>query len=145
MKPAEHFFDVYLTTYSITSSVQTLKPVSSPNYRFCRRVFKKDTNFVQQNQKECNAVIHQRQERLHQKAKTSPLHEKSYCYVLQSEADHQGSKTPSRAFRWIGPYVVEKVWPNESYMVRKLNTNKRQLLHCIRLRTITTETPLEDN
>ena len=68
------------------------------------------------------------------KAKASPLKEKDYCFILQPKADHQGSKIPFHDFRWIGPYVVEKVLPNNNYIVRKLNTNKTKILHRIRLR-----------
>ena len=46
---------------------------------------------------------------------------------------------------WIGPYSVEKVQPNNKYIVRKLNTNKTQILHRIRLRKYNPETPPEDN
>ena len=79
------------------------------------------------------------------KAKASPLKEKDYCSILQPKADHQGSKTPFRDFRWIGPYLVEKVLPNNNYIVRKLNTNKTQILHRIRLRRYNPEKPPEDN
>ena len=79
------------------------------------------------------------------KAKASPLKEKDYCFILQPKADHQGSKIPFRDFRWIGPYRVEKVLPNNNYIVRKLNTNKTQILHRIRLRKYTPEKPPEDN
>ena len=79
------------------------------------------------------------------KAKASPLKEKDYCFILQPKADHQGSKIPFRDFRWIGPYIVEKVLPNNNYIVRKLNTNKTQILHRIRLRKYNPEKPPEDN
>ena len=79
------------------------------------------------------------------KAKASPLKEKDYCFILQPKADHQGSKKPFRDFRWIGPYLVAKVLPNNIYIVRKLNTNKTQILHRIRLRKYNPETPPEDN
>ena len=79
------------------------------------------------------------------KAKASPLKEKDYCFILQPKADHQGSKIPFRDFRWIGPYIVEKVLPNNKYIVRKLNTNKTQMLHRIRLRKYNPEKPPEDN
>ena len=79
------------------------------------------------------------------KAKASPLKEKDYCFILQPEADHQGSTIPFRDFRWIGPYLVEKVLPNNNYIVRKLNTNKIQILHRIRLRNYNPEKPPEDN
>ena len=70
---------------------------------------------------------------------------KDYCYILQPKADHQGSKIPFHDFRWIGPYLVEKVLPNNNYIVRKLNTNKTQILHRIRLRKYKPEKPPEDN
>ena len=79
------------------------------------------------------------------KAKASPLKEKDYCFIPHPKADHQGSKTPFRDFRWIAPYLVEKVLPNNNYIVRKLNTNKTQILHRIRLQKYSPEKPLEDN
>ena len=79
------------------------------------------------------------------KAKASPSKEKNYCFILQPKADHQGSKIPFRDFRSIGPYLVEKVLPNNNYIVRKLNTNKTQTLHRIRLRKYNPEKPPEDN
>ena len=79
------------------------------------------------------------------KVKASPLKEKDYCFILQPKADHQGSKIPFRDFRWIGPYLEEKVLPNNNYIVRKLNTNKTQILHRIRLRKYNPEKLPEDN
>ena len=79
-----------------------------------------------------------------EKAKASPL-KKDYCFIFQPKADHQGSKIPFRDFRWISPYLVEKVLPNNNYIVRKLNTNKPQILHRIRLRKYNSEKLPEDN
>ena len=79
------------------------------------------------------------------KAKASPLKEKDYGFILQPKTDHQGSKIPFRDFQWIGPYLVEKVLPNNNYLVRKLNTKKTQILHRIRLRKYNPEKPPEDN
>ena len=79
------------------------------------------------------------------KAKASPLKEKDYCFLLQPKADHQGSKISFRDFRWIGTYLVEKVLPNNNYIVRKLDTNKTQILHRIRLRKYNPEKPPDDN
>ena len=78
------------------------------------------------------------------KAKATPLQEKDYCFVLQPKADSQGSKIPFRDFRWIGPFIVQKVLPNNTYIVRRLNTNKTQILHRIRLEKFVPNTPLED-
>ena len=79
------------------------------------------------------------------KTKASPLKENDYCFILQPKADHQGSKLPFRDIRWIGPYLEEKVLPNNNYIVRELNTNKTQILHRIRLRKYNPEKPPEDN
>ena len=67
------------------------------------------------------------------KAKASCLKEKDYCFILPPKTDHQGPKIPFRDFCWIGPYLVEKVLPNNTYIVRKLNTNKTQIIHRNRL------------
>ena len=45
----------------------------------------------------------------------------------------------------MGPYLVEKFLSNNKYIVRKLNTNKTQLLHRIRLRKYNPEKPPGDN
>ena len=79
------------------------------------------------------------------KAKAAPLKENDYCFVLQPKADHQGSKIPFRDYRWVGPFIVQKVLPNENYIVRKINTNKTQILHRIRLKRFIPNQPLEDN
>ena len=78
------------------------------------------------------------------KAKTAPLKQNDYCFILRPIADHQGSKIPFREYRWTGPYIVEKVLPNENYIVRKLNSNKTQILHRIRLRKYEPNTVLQD-
>ena len=79
------------------------------------------------------------------KAKAAPLKEKEYCFVLQPKADNQGAKIPFRDYRWVGPFVVQKVLPNENYIVRRINTNKTQILHRIRLKRFVPNQPLEDN
>ena len=79
------------------------------------------------------------------KAKAAPLKENEFCFVLQPKADHQGSKIPFRDYRWVGPFVVQKVLPNENYIVRRINTNKTQILHRIRLKKFVPNQPLEDN
>ena len=78
------------------------------------------------------------------KAKAAPLSEQEICFILQPKADNQGSKIPFREYRWIGPYRIEKVLPNDNYIVRRLNTNKTQILHRIRLKKFVPNTPLED-
>ena len=79
------------------------------------------------------------------KAKAAPLKENEYCFVLQPKADHQGSKIPLRDYRCVGPFIVQKVLPNENYIVRRINTHKTQILHRIRPKKFVPNQPLEDN
>ena len=78
------------------------------------------------------------------KAKAAPLSEQDFCFILQPKADNQGSKIPFREYRWIGPYRIEKVLPNDNYIVRRLNTNETQILHRIRLKKFVPNTRLEN-
>ena len=78
------------------------------------------------------------------KANASKLKQADYVFILQPKADHQGSKIPFTDFRWIGPYIFEKVLPNNKYLVRKIGTNKTQILHRMRLRQFTPRQPLSD-
>ena len=78
------------------------------------------------------------------KANASKLKETDYVYILQPKADHQGSKIPFTEFRWVGPYIVEKALPNNNYLVRKIGTNKTQLLHRMRMRQFTPRQPPAD-
>ena len=78
------------------------------------------------------------------KANASKLKEADYVYILQPKADHQGSKIPFTEFRWVGPYIVEKALSNNNYLVRKIGTNKTQLLHRMRMRQFTPRQPPAD-
>ena len=78
------------------------------------------------------------------KANASKLKQSNYVYNLQPKADHQGCKIPFTDFRWIGPYIIEKVLPNNNYVVRKFGTNKTQILHRMRLRQFTPRQPKPD-
>ena len=78
------------------------------------------------------------------KANASKLNEADYVYILQPKADHQGSKIPFTEFRWVGPYIVQKVLPNNNYLIRKIGTNKTQLLHRMRMRQFTPRQPPAD-
>ena len=71
------------------------------------------------------------------KANVSKLKEADYVYILQPKANHPGSKISFTEFRWIGPFFIEKVLPNNNYLVRKTGTNKTQVLHRIRMRHFT--------
>ena len=78
------------------------------------------------------------------KANASKLKEAYYVYILQPKADHQASKIPFTEFRWIGPYIIEKVIPNNNYLVRKIGANKTQVLHRMRMRQFAPRQPPAD-
>ena len=78
------------------------------------------------------------------KANASKLEEADSVHVSQPKVDHQGSKIPFTEFRWFGPYNIEKVLPNNNYLVRKIGTNKPQVLHRMRMRQFAPRQPLND-
>ena len=78
------------------------------------------------------------------KTNASNIREQQNVCVLQSDADHKGTKIPFTNFRWIGPYIVEKALPNNNFLVRKFGANKTQVLHCIELRLFTPRQPIPD-
>ena len=78
------------------------------------------------------------------KANASKHKKADYVYILQQKANYHGSKIPFREFRWIGPYIIKKVLPNNNYPVRKIGTNKTQVLHRMRMRQFTPRQPPAD-
>ena len=78
------------------------------------------------------------------KANASKPKEAVYVYILQPKADHQGSKFPFTEFCWAGPYIIEKILPNNNSLVRKIGTNKMQVLHRLRMRQFTPRQPPAD-
>ena len=60
-----------------------------------------------------------------------------YCFILHSKTDSQGSKNLFWYYRWIGLFVIQKILSNEYFIVRRVNTNKTQILHRIRLKKCT--------
>ena len=67
------------------------------------------------------------------KAKAAPPIEKDYKFILHPRADSRRSKILFWDYRWIGPFVIQKVPSNEKFFVLRVNTNKTQILHRFRL------------
>ena len=121
-------------------------PNTAPTTDFAEKLLQKTKNLYDKTKKNVKQSYIKYKMYYDKKANASPLKEKYYCFILlQPKADHQRPKIPFRDFRWIGPYLVEKVLPNNNYIVRKLNTNKTQILPRIRLRKYNPEKPPEDN
>ena len=71
------------------------------------------------------------------KANASQLKEADNVHVLHRKAVHQGSKVLFTEFWWLGPYIFEKVLPNNNHLVHKIGTNKTQVRHRKRMRQFT--------
>ena len=78
------------------------------------------------------------------RAKAAPLKINDYCFILQPITDHQETKLPFREIRCLGPFSVEKVLPNENFIVRKLTSNKTQTFYRIRFCKYEPNTPLSE-
>ena len=77
-------------------------------------------------------------------ANASKLKEADYEYVSQPKADHQGSKIRFAEFQWLGSYIIEKVSSNVNHLVRKIATNKTQVLHRMQMHQFTPRRPPPD-
>ena len=115
-----------------------------PTTEFAEELQQKTQILIDQTKKNIMQSYLKYKEYYDRKAKAAPLREKDYCFVLQPKADSRGSKISFGDFRWTGPFIVQKVLPNNKYIVRRLNTNKRQILHRIRLKKFVPNLPLED-
>ena len=78
------------------------------------------------------------------KTNASKPNEANYVYILQPKADHQGSKIQFTEIRSIGPCIIEKALTNNNYLVRKIGSNKTQVLHRMRMRQFTPRQPPAD-
>ena len=78
------------------------------------------------------------------KTNASKLKQTDYVCILQRKADHEVSKIPFTDFRWIGPYIIEKLLPNNNYLIRKIGSNKTEILHQMTLRQLKPRQPIPD-
>ena len=53
------------------------------------------------------------------------MNEKEFCLILQPKADNQASKTRFWDYRWIGPNSIEKMVPNNNYVVQRFKILKK--------------------
>ena len=79
------------------------------------------------------------------KAAAHPLHVNEYCFALHPKANNQSTKLPFKEYIWTGPYKIVKVLPNNNYIIRRLNSDKTQILHRMRLRPFPTQNVLQDD
>ena len=78
------------------------------------------------------------------KTNASKLRKRDSLYVLQPKANHRGSKILLRGFRWTCAFYVEKLLPNNKYLIRKVETDKTRVIHRMILRSFTPREPILD-
>ena len=121
-----------------------LQKIPRPNSRIAEDVRKQTEMIFHDVRKNTMRVFIKNKAYYDTKANASKLKEQQYVYVLRPKADHQGTKILFTEFRWICLYIVEKALPNKMLLVRKLGTNKTQVLHRMRLRLFTPRQPIPD-
>ena len=132
--------------YNILDLKMDIPPqkTSSPDSEIAQDVLEQTEAIFQDVRKNAMQAYIKYKAHYDRKANASKLKKTDYVFILQPKADHQGSKIPFTDFRWIGPYIFEKVLPNNNYLVRKIGTNKTQILHRMRLRQFTPRQPISD-
>ena len=132
--------------YNILDLKMGIRPekIPSPNSEIAQDVLEQTEAIFQDVRRNAMLAYIKYKAYYDKKANASKLKQSDYVYILQPKAEHQGSKIPFTDFRWIGPYIIEKVIPNNNYVVRKIGTNKTQILHRMRLRQFTPHQPIPD-
>ena len=132
--------------YNVLDLKMGIRPqiIPTPNSQNAEDVLKQREMIFQYVQKNTMQAYLKYKAYYDKKANASKLEEQQYVHVLQPKVDHHGSKIPFTEIRWIGPYIVEQALPNNNYLIRKLGTNKTQVLHRMRLRPLTPSQPIPD-
>ena len=91
--------------------------IPSPDSEIAQDVLEQTETFFQNVRRNAMQAYIKYKAYYDKKANASKLKQSDFVYILQLKADHQGSEIPFADFRWIGPYIVEKVLPNKNYVV----------------------------
>ena len=132
--------------YNILDLKMGIRPqkIPSPDSQIAQDVLEQTETIFQHVRKNAMQAYIKCKAYYDRKANVSKLKQADHVFILQPKADHQGSKVPFTDFRWIGPYIIEKVLPTNNYLVRKIGTNKTQILHRMRLQQFTPRKPIPD-
>ena len=132
--------------YNILVLKMGIRPqkIPSPDPQFAQDVLEQTETIFQDVCKNAMQAYIKYKAYYDKKTNASKLRPTDYVFILQPKADHHWSKIPFTDFRWIGPYIIEKVLPNNNYLVRKIGTDTTQILHRMRLRQFTPRQPIPD-
>ena len=99
-----------------------------PTTEFAEEVQQNTQNLTNQAKKNITQSYLRYRNYYDRKAEAALLKEKNYCFILQPKDDSQASKIPFEDCLWIGPFVIQKVLSNDNHIVRRVNTNKIQII-----------------
>ena len=68
------------------------------------------------------------------KAKAVPLKVAEYCLLLSPKLSNEHEKFSNMQCKWMALYKVEKVLTRSNYLIRKIETNRTQVVHRVRLK-----------
>ena len=105
--------------YNILDLKMGIRPrkIPPPDSQIAQDVFEQTEAIFQDVRKSAMQTYIKYKAYYDRKANASRLKQADYVCILQPKADHQRSKIPFTDFRWIGPYIIEKVLPNNNYLV----------------------------
>ena len=131
--------------YNILGLKMGIRPqqIPSPESQIAKDVLEQtETNFQDVRKKALQAYIKYKAY-YDRKANASKLKKNRSSLKIQRKQIIKGAKILHRlSLDWTIHY--EKVLPNRNYLVRKIGTNKTQILHRMRLRQFTPRQPLSD-
>ena len=134
------------TPYNILDLKMGIRPqkIPSPESRIAQDVLEQTEPIFQDVRKNAMQAYIKYKAYYNKKANASKLRHADDVIILQPKAGQYGSKIPLTVFRRIGPYIIKKVLPNNINLVRKIGTNKTQILHRMRPRQFTPRQPKPD-
>ena len=102
--------------YNILDLKMGIRPqkTSSPDSEIAQDVLQQTEAIFQDGRKNAMQAYIKYKAYYDRRANASKLKQSDYVYILQPKEDLQGSKIPFTDFRWIGPYIIEKVLPNNN-------------------------------
>ena len=130
--------------YKIVDIKMGIRPqkIPSPDSQIARNVLEQTEMIFQEVRQNAMQAYIKYKAYYDKKANASKLKQADYVYILQPKADHQGSRITFTDSRWIGPYIIERVLPNNNYLIRQIGINKTQILYRMRSRHFTPRQPI---
>ena len=114
--------------YNILDLKMGIRPqqIPPPDSQIAQDVLEQTETIFQDVRKNAMQAYLKHRAYYYRKANASKLKKADYVLILQPKADHQESKIPCTDFRWIGPYIIEKVLPNNKTWYAKSAPTRRK-------------------